>query len=85
MRLIWSDMSHETHNPRAIAVWAKYREIINRSELARRLGISSVSVHNWRVVPEPRLAKVSQILGVPMEVLRPDLAQFLVENPWEDI
>ena len=67
-------------DPRALAVWARYREIINRSELARRLGISPVSVHNWRVVPEARLKAVADIIGVQPERLRPDL--FPSDAPW---
>jgi len=78
-------MAKETYDLRAIAVWAKYRELINRAELARQLGISGVSVHNWKVVPEQRLQKVSDILGVAMETLRPDLVNFLPEDPWEDL
>jgi hypothetical protein len=78
-------MAKETYDLRAVAVWARYRDLINRAELARQLGISGVSVHNWKIVPEQRLKKVSEILGVPMETLRPDLADFLTEDPWEDL
>ena len=78
-------MAKENYDLRAVAVWAKYRELINRAELARRLGITGVSVHNWKIVPEQRLKKVSEILGVPMEVLRPDLDNFLPEDPWENL
>jgi hypothetical protein len=72
-------------DPRAVAVWSKYRELINRAELARRIGITSVSVHNWRVVPEGRLVAVSKVIGVPPERLRPDLAPYLSLDPWENL
>lgn len=77
-------MAKEKYDPRAAAVWSKYRELINRAELARRLGISNVSIHYWRVVPENRLMQVSKILGVSPETLRPDLSQFIPNDPWED-
>lgn len=68
---------------RAIEAWSYYREILNRSEIARRLGITPVAVHNWRVVPEARLQAVSDILGIPAKRLRPDLDP--VEAPWNEI
>lgn len=71
-------------DPRAVSVWSRYREILNRSELARRLGISPVSVHNWRVVPEARLQAVADILGLPPERLRPDLFP-PTEAPWNNL
>jgi len=70
------------YDPRAVAIWSRYRELINRAELARQIGISPVSIHNWRVVPEGRVHAVSKVLGVPADRLRPDLAPYL--DPWED-
>lgn len=70
-------------DPRAIAVWTRYREILNRSELARRLGLSPVSVHNWKAVPITRLDAVSAATGIPAELLRPDL--FPADTPWETL
>jgi len=79
-------MAKRIEDPRALAVWSKYRVMVNRAELARRLGISGVSVHNWRVVPEHRLADVSHALGVPMDRLRPDLADNLPgPSPWDEL
>lgn len=76
-------MTSKPLDKRAMAVWRYYRKLINRAELARRLGLSPVSLHYWRVIPENRLKRVSKILGVPMEVLRPDLVDFLPDDPWE--
>ena len=76
-------MANQNYDKRALAVWRYYRKLLNCAELARRLGISPVSIHYWRIVPEARLKRVSKILGVPMEVLRPDLADYLTEDPWE--
>jgi hypothetical protein len=71
------------YNRRAELAWARYRDLLNRAELARRLGISPVSIHHWRVVPQARLAKVSQLLGVKPGRLRPDLYREKPE-PWDD-
>jgi len=68
---------------RAVAVWGRYRRLINRAALARQLGISSVSIHQWTVVPENRVVSVARILGIEPERLRPDLADF-IHDPWED-
>lgn len=71
------------HDRRAVAIWRRYRKLINRAALARQLGITAVSIHMWTVVPEGRVVRVAQILGVEPEKLRPDLADF-IHDPWED-
>lgn len=43
--------------------------------LSRRLGLSHVTVLRWKHVPDKRLAAVSEITGIPVDELRPDLAQ----------
>lgn len=45
-----------------------------RAELARRLGVSRAAVTQWRRVPTKRAYAVSQITGVPMHQLCPELA-----------
>jgi DNA-binding transcriptional regulator YdaS (Cro superfamily) len=46
----------------------------SRAELARRLQISRAAVAQWRVTPIRRVREVSEITGVPIGELCPDLA-----------
>lgn len=71
------------YDRRAVAVWRRYRKLINLAALARHLGITTSSVHLWTVVPEARVVRVAKIIGVEPEKLRPDIADF-IHDPWED-
>lgn len=42
--------------------------------LATCLGITRYAVHHWDVIPPRHLLKVSEITGIPLPDLRPDLA-----------
>lgn len=57
----------------------KINEIIDvgggLSNFSKQLGISHVAVRKWKRVPDKRLAAVSKITGIPVDKLRPDLAQ----------
>lgn len=46
--------------------------------LARELGVAEQSVHKWKQIPLERVFRVSAILRVPPESLRPD---FFAEDP----
>lgn len=54
--------------------WARYRRPEYTAPLARALGTSKAAISKWKQVPESRLDVVSVVLGVPKELLRPDLA-----------
>lgn len=43
--------------------------------LAKLLGITHSAILQWKHVPDKRLAAVSKITGIPVDQLRPDLAQ----------
>lgn len=45
----------------------------SRPALARKMGISAYTVAAWHRVPHSWLAAVSQAMGIPAEVLRPDV------------
>lgn len=78
-------MSRKPDDPRALSAWARFRRVLNLSELARSLGLSPVSVFNWRLVPESRLDAVAAATGIPSSSLRPDLvAKSHVPMPWEN-
>ena len=47
----------------------------NKSELARRVGVSHAAVQKWVNVPVSRLAAVRDATGIPPSELRPDLAE----------
>lgn len=73
-----------TLDPRAISAWSRYRKVLNLSAVARDLGISPVSVFNWRTIPDDRLAAVSRATGIPADMLRPDIPKRLAERqPWD--
>lgn len=50
---------------------------IGQAELARRLGVTAVTVFRWEKgtaeAPLPRLRKISEITGIPIDELIPDL------------
>lgn len=46
-----------------------------RANLARRLGISRAAVAQWRVTPIRRVREVSEITGIPIGELCPDLTR----------
>lgn len=41
--------------------------------LARMVGVSHAAISQWARVPVDRLKRVSEITGIPREVLRPDI------------
>ncbi len=43
------------------------------SELARQLGVKRQAVFAWKRIPAERARKVSEITGIPLADLRPDL------------
>lgn len=45
------------------------------ANLARKLSINHAAIVRWKRVPDKRLAAVSKITGIPVDKLRPDLAQ----------
>jgi DNA-binding transcriptional regulator YdaS (Cro superfamily) len=45
----------------------------NKSELARRLGITVQSIQQWKKIPAERLVDIERVTGIPREELRPDL------------
>lgn len=53
------------------------REIIKRgggpSKLARSLGLHHTSVLGWQRVPAGRVKRVSELTGVPLYEIRPEL------------
>lgn len=53
--------------------WARHRKREHTALLAKQLGISKAAVSKWTHIPEDRLDKVSEILGIPRALLRPDL------------
>jgi len=48
-------------------------KIINRSELARQLGLTRATLYNWKRVPAERVVEVEKITGISRTKLRPDL------------
>ncbi len=45
------------------------------ASIAKELGISPGSMHQWKQIPEDRVLRISEITGVPPHKLRPDLYQ----------
>lgn len=46
---------------------------ISRVELARRLGITSQAISQWKKIPAERVVDIEAVTGIPREQLRPDL------------
>lgn len=44
-----------------------------RAEVARELGITHAAVRQWQEVPAERCWRVSEIVGIPPHILRPDV------------
>jgi DNA-binding transcriptional regulator YdaS (Cro superfamily) len=47
----------------------------NKSELARRVGVSHAAVQKWVNVPVNQIANVRDATGIHPSILRPDLAE----------
>jgi len=45
----------------------------NLSEIARKLGVRKQAVSGWQRVPAERVQSVSEITGIPVWRLRPDV------------
>lgn len=58
--------------------WKESRGGINLSWLAEQIGLTPAAVSAWSKVPAERVVRISNLLGVPRERLRPDLYQ----DPW---
>lgn len=43
------------------------------TELANALGVTPGAVHQWNKVPAERMGAVSQVTGIPLRELRPDI------------
>lgn len=44
-----------------------------QAALARELNITRSAVHHWDVVPSHQAGRVSQLTGIPLHELRPDV------------
>ncbi len=55
------------------------RDSMSLARVARELGITRGAVAQWGKVPAERIGAVSQITGIPLAQLRPDL--FAGESP----
>lgn len=63
----------ESDDPRAVA-WRKAQAIIgNNAKLARRYGISTPAVAQWKICPPERVMDIEQLTLVPRYDLRPDI------------
>jgi DNA-binding transcriptional regulator YdaS (Cro superfamily) len=49
------------------------RDRMSLARLAREIGVTRGAVAQWKRVPAERLGQVSQVTGIPMKQLRPDL------------
>lgn len=58
---------------RSLEAWNRYRSTLNFGHIGRHLGLSRAAISQWRVVPSRHLAAVSEVTGIPPEILRPDL------------
>ena len=56
----------------ALVAWEVLRVKINKTELARYLGISHVNLSAWRAIPDKYVDDVSAFLDIPVSKLRPD-------------
>lgn len=78
VRLDMTNQLYHKGRPRvgqtAKAAWAMLRKPEYTPLLASALGLSKPAVSKWKHVPEDRLDTVATILGIPREVLRPDLS-----------
>lgn len=67
-------MSNPTEIPSPeVALDEAARAVGNRTQLARRLGLTKAAVYNWRRVPVRWVLSVERESGVPRTALRPDV------------
>jgi hypothetical protein len=59
--------------PNSLAVKAAVTAAGGRRMLADALGISAEAIRQWDEIPVKRLAKVSEVTGIPKPQLRPDI------------
>jgi DNA-binding transcriptional regulator LsrR (DeoR family) len=64
----------------AKSAWEHYRQVLNLSEIARRLNISRSLISQWKAIPSHQLSSVVKITGIPREKLRPTPKN---NFPWE--
>ncbi len=43
------------------------------AEIARRLGIKTASVSEWKKVPAARVFQIAELTGLPVDEIRPDM------------
>jgi DNA-binding transcriptional regulator YdaS (Cro superfamily) len=53
--------------------WSGLRNNVNRSDIAKALGITTQAISQWKRVPAERVSQVSEATGIPVQDLRPDL------------
>lgn len=49
------------------------KEVISFADLARKIGVTRGAISQWDRVPAERIFEVSQITGLPMSTIRPDM------------
>lgn len=57
----------------ASAAWTALIPVLNRSRIARVLGISTGVIHEWSYVPDRYAPAVAEMTRIPIECLRPDI------------
>lgn len=59
--------------PPAERAFNRALEVVNRNQIARKIGTTRQNVYQWRRVPAEHIDAVAEISGVPAHELRPDL------------
>lgn len=75
------DLSMSQEEELAKSAWARFRKVLNLSEIARELDISRSLISQWKAVPTHYLSKVVEITGIPREKLRPTPVN---KFPWDE-
>lgn len=55
------------------AGWQAVLKVTGKSELARGLGIKKQNLTRWKKVPPHHVSKVSELTGLPREVILPSM------------
>jgi DNA-binding transcriptional regulator YdaS (Cro superfamily) len=64
---------HDRDDPRVIACQRAIQKAGGYTKLAQALGIKPQAVYYWEIVPSERCLQVSQITGISVHELRPEV------------
>lgn len=59
--------------------WAETRKRLRMAAVAKDLGVTRGYIASWKFVPDKFVTRLSEVTGIPLTLLRPDLYP---DDPW---